>query len=345
MSNSVPNANPSVSVVIPAYGCARTIAAVLDAVLAQTVQPLQVIVVNDRSPDSLDEAVKPYLDRIEYVTNPRNFGLAKTCNEGLRRTKAPVVMTLHSDCILDSDYIEKLLRHLDSDPNLGAATGQYLFENYESLALSDRLFASLNLLPVETDRSDRSVHYLSFIEGKADVFRREAIEQFGFFSENLTLTAEDQDLSAKMRQKGYKILQDASCRFRVMFTGTSDSLWKVLRKQRTYARGQTYVVIRYGLGILGDTTPNRKFRARHRFGQLLFAAVLPLTMIAPLLNPFLWWLPLAWIGLRMITYGFLAHRFARSDVLLTALLGPVADVLYFAGAIEGTVKTLLFKKT
>lgn len=333
--------NPKVSVVIPAYGCANTIPHVLEALFQQTVQPLQIIVVNDCSPDEMDAAIAPFLGRIDYVKNERNLGLARTCNVGLRRATAPFVMTLHSDCLLDPDYIERMLVHLDSDPAIAVATGQYLFENYNALGLSDRLFSALNLLPLETDRSDTGVYMLSFIEGKADVFRRDVIAKYDFFTENLSLTAEDQDLSAKIRRDGYRIIQDCRARFRVMFTGTSDSIKKVLRKQRTYARGQAYVVIKYGLGVFADTTPNRKLRARHRLGQLVFAAGLFITLAFAIIKPGLIWLPLLWILARVIRYTILAKRQSAQDTLAVATLGPLADIIYLFGAIEGTVKTVL----
>ncbi|HMP74870.1 MAG TPA: glycosyltransferase family 2 protein [Kiritimatiellia bacterium] len=336
---------PKVSVVIPAYGCARTIPHVLEALFAQTVQPLQIIVVNDRSPDNLDEAVAPFVSRIDYVRNERNLGLARTCNAGLRRTTAPYVMTLHSDCLLDPDYIERMLGHLESDPSIAVATGQYLFDDYRALGLSDRLFAALNLLPIETNRDDTGIYPLGFIEGKADVFRREVIAGYGFFTENLSLTAEDQDLSAKLRRDGHRIVQDCRARFRVMFTGTSDSIRKVLRKQRTYGRGQAYVVIKYGLGVFGETTPNRRNRALHRLGQLVFAAGYLAALAFWLLVPTQPWPLVGWCALRLMYYAIVGWVQSPRDTLLVTFIGPLADLWYLAGAAEGTVKTLLFGRT
>ncbi len=337
--------SPRVSVVIPAYGCAGTIAQVLEHLFAQTVRPLQIIVVNDRSPDDLDAAVAPYRDRIDYVRNERNLGLARTCNAGLRRATAPYVMTLHSDCLLDPDYIERMLAHLESDPAIAVATGQYLFDDYRALGFSDRLFAALNLLPVETDRSDTGVYPLGFIEGKADVFRRDVIARYGFFTENLSLTAEDQDLSAKIRRDGRRIVQDCRARFRVMFTRTSDSVRKVLRKQRTYGRGQAYVVLKYGPGVFADSTPNRRGRAWHRLGQLVFAAGCWIAALYWCLAPAHPWPLVGWWALRLAYYAALGARQSPRDTLRVAFVGPVADLCYFTGAIEGAVKTALFGRT
>lgn len=336
---------PLVSVVIPSYGCAQTIGAVLEALFAQTVQPLEIIVVNDRSPDDLDAAVRPYRDRITYLTNGQNLGLARSYNAGLAQATAPYVMTLHSDCILDADYIERLLAHMEQDGRIGAVTGQYLFDDIQSLALSDRMFIALNRIPPVTDRTDRSVHPVNFIEGKADLFRRSVIEQYGYFNTNLVLTAEDQELSARMRHDGYTLLQDASVRFRVMFTQTSDSLWKILYKQRTYARGQMYVMLKFGRAAFSVTTHNRKQRARHRLCQLVFSCTFLALCVIGLLNATWWWAALLLLCLRSGMYYAMSAPFVARDRLLAVVYGPLADAYYLAGAVEGFIKTVLYRKT
>lgn len=338
-------AAPRVSIVIPSYGCAATIGHVLEALFNQTVSPLEIVVVNDCSPDNLEGALQPYMDRITYIRNERNMGLAKTYNNGLRHSTAPFVMTLHSDCILDPDYVEKLLTHLESDPSIGAACGQYLIDNVKDLAMSDRMFIALNRIPVEKDRADQLVSAINFIEGKADMFRRDVISQYNFFDENLILTAEDQDLSAKLLRDGYRLIQDAGCRFRVMFTETSSSLWKVLRKQRTYARGQVYVSLKFPRNVLAPTTTNRQQRAFHRLFQLGWACLFVVLSIAGFVWPISWLIAALMVLLRMMVYAEISKPLGTMDRLLAAILGPLADLLYTAGAIEGLIKTVLFKKT
>ncbi len=338
-------ASPRVSVVIPSYGCAETIAAVLEALLAQTLQPLEIFVVNDCSPDDLDSAVAPYRERIVYKVNPQNMGLARSYNEGLALATAPYGMTLHSDCILDPDYIERLVSHVEGDPSIGAVTGQYLFDDIQALARSDRLFLVLNRIPLVTDRSDRSVHPINFVEGKADLFPHSVLKKYGYFNTNLVLTAEDQELSARLRRDGYRLLQDASVRFRVQFTKTSDSLWKILYKQRTYARGQVYVMLKFPGGAFSATTQNRKQRARHRLCQLLFPCAYAAFAILGCFLPPAWGALLLLLLARGGMYVAMSRALKWQDRLLAALCGPVADVYYLAGAVEGLVKTLVYRKT
>jgi glycosyltransferase involved in cell wall biosynthesis len=334
-----------ISVIIPCYACAKTVPQVLDALLSQTLRPFEIIVVNDASPDKLDQTVQPYLDRIIYICHERNKGLARTCNDGLRAATGDFLMTVHADCILDHDYIEKLFRHMESDPSIGAATGQYLFDRFDELTLSDQLFTVLNRLPVEETRANNACERIAFIEGKADLFRRQPLEQLGFFNENLILTAEDQDLSVNLRRLGFAILQDNSCRFRVAFSGTSDSLKKILRKQRTYARGQAYVVLHYRKDAMLRTSANRNHRAMHRAMQLAFSTSLPILAAAGLIDPEFLAAALILLIIRGAMYYSYAGRLKGSARMLCVPMGIAADFCYLAGAVEGTIKTLLFKRT
>ena len=91
--------NPLVSVVIPAYNCGKTIPQALDSVLSQDVENLEVIVVNDCSPEDLDPVMTPYLTdpRVVYVKNEHNMGAAQSRNRGVAMARGRYVAFLDSD--------------------------------------------------------------------------------------------------------------------------------------------------------------------------------------------------------------------------------------------------------
>ena len=91
--------NPLVSVIIPAYGCAGKICRAIDSVLYQDVTDVEIIVVNDRSPDNLDGVMAPYLEdpRVVYVHNEENMGAAQSRNRGVALAKSKYVAFLDAD--------------------------------------------------------------------------------------------------------------------------------------------------------------------------------------------------------------------------------------------------------
>ena len=89
---------PIVSVIMPAYGCAGTITRAIDSVLKQKVE-LELIVINDCSPDELDQVMESYVNNpvIFYVKNEKNLGAAESRNKGIAMARGTYVAFLDAD--------------------------------------------------------------------------------------------------------------------------------------------------------------------------------------------------------------------------------------------------------
>ena len=63
------NYKPLVSIVIPVYKGERYVAEAIDSALNQTYKNIEVLVINDGSPDSykIRDAVSPFLNEIQYI--------------------------------------------------------------------------------------------------------------------------------------------------------------------------------------------------------------------------------------------------------------------------------------
>ncbi len=104
----------AVTVVIPTFNSAATIKRALDSVLAQTVLPSHVVVVDNASTDSTMEIVEnmsvnsPF--KVELVRQPRNIGPGSARNAGWNLVQTQFVAFLDSD---DSWHPKKLELQLD----------------------------------------------------------------------------------------------------------------------------------------------------------------------------------------------------------------------------------------
>ncbi len=98
MAPSSPATVANYTVVIPAFNAAATLAHALDSVMAQTVVPRDVIVVDDGSPDRADIAriVAGYGDRV-ILLQQDNAGPAAARNAGVRATAGAWVAFLDAD--------------------------------------------------------------------------------------------------------------------------------------------------------------------------------------------------------------------------------------------------------
>ncbi|MEL6521179.1 MAG: Stf0 family sulfotransferase [Pseudomonadota bacterium] len=101
---------PSIAVVVTCYNYAHFLAACLDSVLAQTLAPDEIIVVNDGSTDHSSDVLAAYDDRVQ-VLNTENGGQAAAFNRGFAASRADLVLFLDADDILWPEAIETILLH------------------------------------------------------------------------------------------------------------------------------------------------------------------------------------------------------------------------------------------
>lgn len=88
---------PSISVVMPAYNAAATIARALDSIAAQTRRPAEVIVVDDASTDATAAIAAAHPLRPTLVRHPANRGGAAALHSGLEAASNDWVAFLDAD--------------------------------------------------------------------------------------------------------------------------------------------------------------------------------------------------------------------------------------------------------
>jgi glycosyltransferase involved in cell wall biosynthesis len=97
---------PTITVAIPYYSGRAYLAEAIDSVRSQTVSDWRLLVVDDAGPEPAGDLVAAYGDeRIEYVRNPVNRGLAGNWNECVRRASTDLVALLHGDDRLAPGYV------------------------------------------------------------------------------------------------------------------------------------------------------------------------------------------------------------------------------------------------
>jgi glycosyltransferase involved in cell wall biosynthesis len=104
----------TISVIMPVWNRAATIARAIDSVLAQRLPAadwsIDVIVVDDGSTDDLSSALRRYDSRVTVIRHKRNKGAAAARNTGIAAARGEYVAFLDSD---DIWLPEKLVRQID----------------------------------------------------------------------------------------------------------------------------------------------------------------------------------------------------------------------------------------
>ena len=102
--------NIKVSIIVPAYNVEGYIEDCLNSLIKQTLQEIEIIVINDGSTDKTGEIIAKFAkkdSRIIAITQ-ENKGLSGARNTGLEIVKGEYIGFVDSDDWVDSNYFEKL---------------------------------------------------------------------------------------------------------------------------------------------------------------------------------------------------------------------------------------------
>ena len=125
-----------VAVTIPAYNGSALLAETLDSILGQTLPPAEIIVVDDGSPESLDECIRLYEPKgVRFLRTP-NRGVNAARNTGVEATSSPWVAFCDQDDIWLPQKLERQMELLARAPDC-----QYCicdFRNFSTDGLAER---------------------------------------------------------------------------------------------------------------------------------------------------------------------------------------------------------------
>ncbi|MBU2925113.1 glycosyltransferase family 29 protein [Colwellia sp. 1_MG-2023] len=116
MFNNLTN-QPKLSVILPCYNVEQYIKEALDSVLAQTLSDIEIIPVDDGSPDNCGEIIKQYSEKYKNIKPifKKNGGYGSAVNAGLSVATGEYIAILEPDDYIMEDYYNILYLEAISD--------------------------------------------------------------------------------------------------------------------------------------------------------------------------------------------------------------------------------------
>ena len=184
-----------VSVIIPCYMDSATLGKAIESVIGQSYSPIEIIVVNDCSPETLlIEGCLTNYPQVRYLRNPVNVGLAATRNNGLAIAGGEFVAFLDAD---DEYRPDKIKLQIDAiEPNMVVTCGTVNL--YQDGRIKE------NRKPPRIITNTNHLLYRNTLNGAALLAPKELLTKFGGFDSTLR-SCEDFDLWLRLISSGIKV--------------------------------------------------------------------------------------------------------------------------------------------
>ena len=216
------NAPVRVSVVMPVFNAARTVAASIRSALDSQLRDLEVVVVDDGSSDASADIVASLADaRVRLIRQAPSGGASRPRNVGIASARAPYIHFLDADDLLRPDKLSASLRALEQHPEAGFAFGEFEHIDAEGKVLEAAVVGdkmtecALVRAPLAEGWSlitqpelARGFLYRNFISPSGVTVRKSVLAAVGGFDESLVYS-EDLDLWFRLAHHSSALYRDA----------------------------------------------------------------------------------------------------------------------------------------
>ena len=316
-----------ISFIIVAYNAAKSIGALLEDLLAQTVAPsqIQALLVDSASSDDTRAIMTAFAKRAPFevlvLDNPKRW-LAAGINVALSAATGDAIIRLDAHARIPEDFLQNNLRALESGEDIvgGCVAGGVPNTAWESvLRTVDTSRFCGGAAPFRNGGEARYVDTLAYA-----LYRREVYDTVGLYDERLRRT-EDNDMHYRMRKAGYKFYFSPEI---ISYHAARSTMRGQLRQK--WGNG-------YWIGRTMRIQP-RCFAPRHLVPAAFVIALVCCLLLAPLCV----WPLLLLLGaylacdLLFTIKGAASQEMGRLLALVTLpFLFPAVHVIYGVGTIAG----------
>jgi GT2 family glycosyltransferase len=208
------NSTPLISAILCTYNRAPLLARALAALSAQTLgtKQFEVVLIDDGSIDETAQVAAqfaPLLD-LRYTRQP-NSGLAAAKNHGICLSRAPIVVFLDDDDVLDSRALEQHWLSHQQDPRIETAVLGYTGLGHEpsrSPLMRYVMDVGCQLFYYHPLKDGEELDF-SFFWGGRSSCKRALLLEYGLFDPVFRFGAEDIELAYRLRRAGLRVRYNA----------------------------------------------------------------------------------------------------------------------------------------
>lgn len=216
---------PSVDIVVPIHNATDAVKQCLRSIIEETTVPYSVICIDDASNIETRSWLQDFTNEWQQVNlyiNEENLGYTKSVNRGIGESTADWVCVLNSDCVVTTNWLERLIDVAMDDANIGIVSPLSNAASYQSVPRiyvndDEKKGWSFNPLPAGVTPNDMAdliwKHTMSarpqvgVSNGFCQLVRRAMLDEIGILDEvNFPRGfGEENDLCVRVVKAGWQI--------------------------------------------------------------------------------------------------------------------------------------------
>lgn len=183
----------------------------------------EVFVVDNNSVDGSTGMLIHKFPHVKLIANTKNVGFSKANNQAIRKSQGEYVLLLNPDTVVEEDTFEKIIKFMDTRPDVGGlgvkmidGRGRFLPESkrglptpwvafYKMFGISSLFKKSKKFGKYHLSYLDENqIHEVEVLAGAFMLMRKETLDKVGLLDEDYFMYGEDIDLSYRITKGGYK---------------------------------------------------------------------------------------------------------------------------------------------
>lgn len=202
---------PLVSIIIPVYNGEKYLKELMMSLQKLSYRNIEIITVDNKSIDNsleLLHSLNAQIIPLKIVHNERNEGYCGGCNRGIENSRGEFLLFLSQDRLIESDWLNKIVERMLSDPKIGCVLGKVLRKG-ASTPEYGHSYDVYGAVLIKGTPEESSL----FFGGGTVLVRRSVVEKIGAFDPEFFVYHEDVDLSWRIRLAGFtiSIVENAVC--------------------------------------------------------------------------------------------------------------------------------------
>lgn len=192
--------SPDLSIIIVTFNNKDLLESCLNSLFENVSNTIsyEIFVVDNNSQDSTLQLLQEKFPSVKVIDNKENLGFAKANNQAMRNARGRYFLLLNNDTFVLQDSLEKMVKFMDQNKNIGALSPRLLEADGKTIqlqgsSLQKKIWLSTKPLPVK------------FISGAAFLIRAQAYQNIGGLDEKFFFYNEDLDWCYRLHKNGWDI--------------------------------------------------------------------------------------------------------------------------------------------